>query len=52
MNVGFVSQGPEAQRVGTRLDTTGKSGGNQGHEFGTDLPAKDKDALLEYLKTL
>jgi hypothetical protein len=52
VDVGFVSQGPEAQRIGTRLDVTSKSGGNQGHEFGTDLPAKDKDALLEYLKTL
>jgi len=52
IDVGFVSQGPEAQRTGTRLDVTSKSGGNQGHEFGTDLLAKDKDALLEYLKTL
>jgi hypothetical protein len=52
VDVGFVSQGPEAQRSGTRLDVTSKSGGNQGHEFGTDLPTKDKDALLEYLKTL
>ena len=25
---------------------------NQGHDFGTDLPAADKQALLEYLKTL
>ncbi|WHZ29062.1 MAG: hypothetical protein OJF51_003862 [Nitrospira sp.] len=25
---------------------------NQGHTFGTDLPDKDKDALVEYLKTL
>jgi hypothetical protein len=47
-----VSQGPEAQRAGTRLDVTSKSGSNQGHEFGTTLPAVQKDALLEYLKTL
>jgi cytochrome c peroxidase len=51
-DVGFVSQGPEAQRIGTRLDVTTKGGSNEGHEFGIDLPAKDKDALLEYLKTL
>jgi mono/diheme cytochrome c family protein len=52
VNVGFVSQGPEAQRAGTRLDVSSKSGSNQGHEFGTVLPAGQKDALLEYLKTL
>jgi mono/diheme cytochrome c family protein len=50
--VGFVSQGAEAQRVGTKLDVSSKSGSNQGHEFGTNLPAGDKDALIEYLKTL
>lgn len=52
VNVGFVTQGPDAQRVGTRYDVTTKGGGNQGHEMGTDLPAGDKAALLEYLKTL
>ena len=52
VNVGFVSQGVEAQRIGTRFDVESKSGGNQGHEFGTTLSTKDKDALLEYLKTL
>ena len=52
VDVGFVSQGVEAQRTGTRLDVESKSGGNQGHEFGTTLSSKDKDALLEYLKTL
>ena len=52
VEVGFVSQGPEAQRIGTRLDVNSKSGGNQGHEFGTGLSAKDKGSLLEYLKTL
>jgi len=50
--VGFVTSGAEAERIGTRLDTAGKGGGNQGHEFGTGLAAKEKDALLEYLKTL
>jgi hypothetical protein len=47
-----VSQGPEAQRAGTRLDVSQKAGGNQGHEFGTTLSAGEKDALVEYLKTL
>ena len=50
--VGFVTDSPEAQRVGTRLDTAGKGGGNQGHEFGTGLSPAEKDALVEYLKTL
>jgi len=52
VNMGFISQGPEAERAGTKLDVTTKSGGNQGHEFGTTLPAGEKEALLEYLKTL
>ena len=52
VNVGFVTQGPEAERVGTRLDVSQQGGGNQGHEFGTNLSAADKDALVEYLKTL
>jgi hypothetical protein len=50
--VGFVSDSPEAKRVGTRLDTASKGGSNQGHEFGTRLSATEKDALVEYLKTL
>lgn len=51
-DVGFVSQGPAAQQHGTRLDITSKSGSNQGHEFGVQLAPAEKDALLEYLKTL
>jgi len=50
--VGFLSDTPEAQRVGTKLDTASKGGGNQGHEFGTALTTEEKDALVEYLKTL
>ena len=50
--VGFVTDSPEAKRVGTRMDTISKGGGNQGHEFGTGLSAAEKDALVEYLKTL
>jgi mono/diheme cytochrome c family protein len=51
-NVGFVTQGEEAQRVGTKYDVRERASGNTGHEFGTHLSAKEKDALIEYLKTL
>lgn len=51
-NVGFVSRGAEAERVGTRYDTAEPGNSNQGHLFGTNLSARAKDALLEYLKSL
>jgi hypothetical protein len=51
-NVGFVSSGPDAERVGWRYDTRARGNSNQGHTYGTDLSPADKDALLEYLKTL
>ncbi len=52
VNVGFVTEGEEAERVGTRYDVSERASGNQGHEYGTNLSAKEKDALIEYLKTL
>jgi hypothetical protein len=52
VKVGFVSDGPEARRVGTRHDTSVPSNSNAGHLYGTALPADAKRALLEYLKTL
>ena len=52
MNGGFVSAGPEAERVGTRYEVERKGNGNKGHEFGVALPAAEKEALVEYLKTL
>jgi hypothetical protein len=52
VRVGFVSSGPEAERVGALFDTTAPGNSNAGHTFGTTLPADDKRALLEYLKTL
>jgi hypothetical protein len=52
VNVGFVTEGDEARRVGTRHDTRARANGNGGHVFGTELPAEQKAALLEYLKTL
>lgn len=51
-NVGFVSQGTEAEKVGFRYDTQLPANGNQGHLYGTDLSKEDKAALIEYLKTL
>lgn len=52
VKVGFVSDGEDARRVGTRLDTTERGNGNGGHDFGTGLSPADKERLLEYLKTL
>ncbi len=49
--VGFVSAGPDAERVGTAFDVTQPGNGNGGHTYGTALPAGEKLALLEYLKT-
>lgn len=51
VNVGFVSDGAEAQRAGFLYDTTLPGNSNAGHAFGTELPADAKSALLEYLKT-
>jgi len=34
------------------LDTTIRGNGKEGHEYGTQLSIYDKDALLEYMKTL
>ncbi|MBP7146247.1 MAG: hypothetical protein KBD01_01795 [Acidobacteria bacterium] len=50
--VGFVSDGPEARRRGFRHDVSVRGDGNGGHLYGTDLPPADKEALLEFLKTL
>ena len=52
VDIGFVTQGAEAERVGTRYDTRQRANGNQGHAFGVALPDTEKLALLEYLKTL
>jgi hypothetical protein len=50
--VGFISEGEEAQRVGFKYDISVPGNSNQGHIYGTDLAVKDKQALVEYLKTL
>ena len=61
-DVGFVALEQQASRLGvswadvtghgSRFDVRLRSCGNQGHEFGVNLPAADKAALLEYLKTI
>ena len=51
--VGFVFD--VAQEKGKqyfKLDTTLLGNSNSGHLYGTDLPVTDKEALVEYLKTL
>ncbi|MDT8854234.1 cytochrome c [Paracoccaceae bacterium Fryx2] len=49
VNVGFEdAAGPDA----IRLDTSLPGNGNMGHDYGTARPAADRDALLEYLKSL
>jgi hypothetical protein len=35
-----------------RFDTSQRGNGNGGHLYGTDLPAEDRQAIIEYLKTL
>jgi mono/diheme cytochrome c family protein len=50
--VGFDGSSAEAKRVGTRFDTNEKGNGNGGHIYGTELSEEQKDALVEYLKTL
>ena len=54
-NVGFVSNVPEESgRAFFKYDTRAVGNSNTGHEgraYGTDLPAEEKAALIEYLKT-
>ena len=51
-NLGYVSSGPAAQAQGFLFDTSLPGNSNEGHTYGTNLSAADKDALLEYMKTL
>ena len=50
--VGFITAGPEAERAGFRHETSVPGNGNGGHLYGTDLSPAEKEALIEYLKTL
>lgn len=51
-NLGFVSTGADAEAAGFRYDTTARGNSNSGHSYGTALKPKEKEDLLEYLKTL
>jgi mono/diheme cytochrome c family protein len=52
VGVGFVFRGVAAERDGFRVDTRLRGNGNGGHVYGTQLRPEEKEALLEYLKTL
>lgn len=47
-NLGFVCEA----REGFRYDTSVTGNGNAGHEYGTNLKDSDKQALIEFLKTI
>jgi hypothetical protein len=49
-NVGFVSTGPEAEKVGFKFDVNIPGNSNQGHLYGVELDSNDKTDLVEYLK--
>ena len=49
--VGFVSEGPDAERNGVRFDTSVRGNSNGGHVYGRELPPADREALIEFLKT-
>lgn len=52
-NVGFVSELPLGPgKPFFRFDTRLRGNGNGGHSYGTDLSDQQKDALIEYMKTL
>jgi hypothetical protein len=52
-NVGFVSDVPRAHgRSFFRMDRTVPGNDNGGHYYGTQLSAEEKDALVEFMKTL
>lgn len=51
-NVGYVSSGPEAEKLGWKYDTTVRGNSNAGHLYGTNMSPQEKEDLLEYLKTL
>lgn len=52
VNVGFVTSGFDTRRYGWKHDVSVRGDSNVGHTYGTTLSAADKNALLEYLKTL
>jgi hypothetical protein len=51
-NVGFVTNAPAVGHPGWLIDTRIRGNGNGGHTYGITLPPADKDAIIEYLRTL
>jgi len=52
-NLGFISNLEREKGLRFPLYNTAQTGhGNSGHLYGTDLSEREKDALVEYLKTL
>lgn len=52
VNVGFITNGSHTRRFGWKHDTSERGNSNQGHLYGTTLDRTEKNALIEYLKTL
>jgi mono/diheme cytochrome c family protein len=52
VKVGFQTAGFDHRLYGWKHDVAERGNGNQGHTYGTHLSAPEKNALLEYLKTL
>src|SRR5260370_37022065 len=53
--LGFISDLAKPQEKGihfTRYDTSQPGRSNSGHLYGTSLSDQEKDAIVEYLKTL
>jgi hypothetical protein len=50
--MGFISDGPDAQKVGFLVDTKIPGNSNQGHNYGVSLTDKEKNDLIEFMKTL
>ena len=51
--VGFVVERARGREAGRRCSTRRVRGnGNGGHTYGSELSVPDREALLEYLKTL
>ena len=50
VKVGFVATGRMAEKHGVLYDPQALAGGNSGHDFATNIPDADKEALVEYLK--
>lgn len=52
VNVGYVSSGADAEKLGSKFDTAVRGNSNKGHTYGSELSSDDKLDLIEYLKTL